>query len=164
MKHHDPKKVAKIVKIREHRERIARAQLQREMEKVRSINRELRAKKTETRNKSNNFYSGLEDRFHKTSENYGTAAAFTTFAMSVSAAREDLILSEQAVRDLQSELDKMRGRISTLKKDARDALIQLKIVEKILSEAKKEKSSFAERKESAEMDEIATRSYLRTVD
>lgn len=164
MKQQNPKKVAKIVKIREHRERIARVQLQREMDKVRSINKQLRAKRNETRKKSDNFYAGLEERFVKTAEDYGTAAAFSTFAATVNAARQDLVLSEQAVRELQGELDKMRERIITLKQDARTALIELKKVEQILSEATKQKNSAGERKAASEMEEIATSSYLRTVD
>lgn len=156
------KQVAALVRLREHKEKIARANLKDEMQKLRNLNAQSAAKEELVHRLTEHLYTGLEDRLLTNEKVKDPGARFMTFAMSVNAARENLLLEEGLAKNLQDDLKTMRGGIVILRDYLKTAYQKLEKAQHISSALNTQQRKYLSRIEEETIDEISNVLFAAT--
>lgn len=123
------KQIAALARLREQKEKIARANLKVEMSELQSVYHEKKMKDTLVAKLTEDLYEGLEDRIlgESTITDYG--ARFATIAMTINAARENLLLEQGLVAELENDLTRVRQNVFTKREGVKDAYLHVRKVQ-----------------------------------
>ena len=131
------KQIAALIRLREHRERTARLSLQSEIQDLKKLHIEAEEKDNLIEDLTVDLYTGLEDRLLNDHTVMDPGARFTTFAMSVNAARENLILEEALAASLKVDLKSMRGSVVVAREHLKIAYQKLEKAQHIARDLEK---------------------------
>lgn len=148
------KQISALHRVREHKERVARANLESEIQDLRSVDAKAREKIALVNTLKEELSTGLEERLLKKTSVIDPGARFTTFAMTVNAARENLLLEEGLASNLQEELKTMHESVAAMREDLKVANMQLQKTEHISDMFASEVRSRTDRQEESNIEEI----------
>lgn len=154
------KQMAALVRLREHKEKVARANLRDEMQDLKNLNAQAVAKNELVNKLTEDLYTGLEDRLLTNHKVKDPGARFTTFAMSVNAARENLLLEEGLAKNLQDDLKTMRGGIVILRDYLKTAYQELEKAQHISGELNTQRRRHLDRIEEETIEEISNSRFV----
>jgi len=148
------KQISALHRIREHKERVARSNLESEIQDLLSVDAKAREKNALVQTLKEELSTGLEERLLRATSVIDPGARFTTFAMSVNAARENLLLEEGLASNLQEELKTVHESVAAMRQDLKVAYIQLQKSEHISQKLTDAAHAQVSRQEEASIEEI----------
>lgn len=154
------KQMASLLQIRNHKEKLARTALESEISDLRKLYSEAKKKDQLVAKLQQELDTGLEDRLLKDSAVTDPGARFTTFAMTINAARENLLLEEGLAGKLQEDLTTVQEGVALMREDLKDTIMQVKKAEHVSQILEDRHRQDNDRAEEATLEEIANSSFM----
>ncbi|MEP3024735.1 MAG: hypothetical protein ABJO71_02550 [Pseudoruegeria sp.] len=126
------------------------------MDALKNVHKEKAIKDTLVKKLTEELHMGLEDRLLGQSNVIDHGARFTTFAMTINAARENLLLEEGLAEQLENDLIRKRQEVITIREKVKNAHLSVKKVQHLSDTVEAGFRKLENRKEESFIEEINT--------